>query len=190
MKTTMLILIALLGLSTAAQAQPPEFAQRNRIKYLAAELAEAAHHAHQNAEYCANLSQSTRALEALHELDRQARRFSRKVGDHSRRSYRTEEAYWDLVQTYRYARRFMRHGHTAEVVLQDMRRVGRLLSRMAYVYEGYGRHGYYGSTWRNDHHGSTWQNDSYRGDDYDDGYYGKKSERGAVKTPRRSTPRH
>ena len=67
MKTTMLILITLMGLSTAAQAQPPEFGQRNRIKYLAYELAETAHHARQNAEFCADLRRSTRALEALYD---------------------------------------------------------------------------------------------------------------------------
>ena len=107
MKTTMFILIALLGLSTAAQAEPRAFAQRDQIKHLAHDLAEAAHYVHENAEGYSHHDnyREARALEALHQLDRQARRFNRKVRRNYRRPHRTEHAYRDLMRTYREAQR-------------------------------------------------------------------------------------
>ena len=186
MKTTLLLLIAMLSVAITAQAQPPGFAPRGQIKYLAHELAEAAHYAHQNAEACADFRRSTRVLETLQRLDWQARRLNRKLRRHHRYPYRTEQAYWDLVHTYRRAKRQLRRSHTAEVVRQDMRRVGRLLDRMAYFYDGYGYYGRY-DRYDDDHYR---YNDHYRGGDYDHGYYGKKGKRRSVKPPRKSTPQY
>lgn len=183
MKKTTLILLALMGLTTVVQAWPAEFGSRYRVKYLAYELAEAAHRASVNVEYCDNLSQSTRALAALDNLDRKAQRFNRKVKRNHRRLYRTERAYWDLLRTYRKARRHMRHGHTALVVLEDMDRIGRLLNRLGYLYDGYGYYGDY-RRYDNDHYGD----DHYYGEDYGHGYHGKKSKGRRVKPPRRTTP--
>ena len=196
MKTIMFILIALLGLSTAAQAEPPAFAQRDQIKHLAHELAEAAHYAHENAEGYSHHDnyREARALEALHQLDRQARRFNRKVRRNYRRPHHTEHAYRDLMRTYREAQRKVRQAHTEESILHDMRHMGRLLNRMAYFYDGYGHHGDYGPTRRNDHYRGNDYDDGYygknRGGDYDDRYYGKKRRATRLKTPRRSTARY
>ena len=181
MKTTLLLLITMLGVAATAQAEPPDFAQRSRIKYLAQELAETAHYAHQNAEDCADLRRSTRVLETLQRLDRQARRFNRKVRHHHRRPYRTEQAYWDLVHTYRRAKRQLRRTHRAVSVAQEMRRMGRLLDRIAYFYDGYD---YYGDYDRYDDY------NHHRGGYDDHRYYGKKGKARPVRPPRKSTPQY
>ena len=187
MKTTIVILITLLGLSTTAEAQPHRFAQRDRIKYLAQELSETAHYAHQTIEGRAYYGYGrSRALEALHRLDRQARRFNRIVHRHHRQSHRAKKAYRQLTRSYWQARRALRHSGTLRPVRHDMRRIGRLLDRIAYAYDGYGP--YYGND-------PYYDNDHYRGDDYDHGYHGKKGRNGKkgrhgppLRAPRGSTP--
>lgn len=181
MKTTLLLLIAMLGVATTAQAEPPGLWQRNRIKYLAQELAETAHYASQNAEECHDLRRSTRVLETLHRLDRKARRFNRKVRHHHRHPYRTEQAYWDLVRTYRRAKRQLRRTHMAVSVADEMRRMGRILDRLAYFYDGYGYYGDYGDYDDYNHH---------RGGYDDHRYYGKKGKARPVRPPRKSTAQY
>ncbi len=198
MKTTIVILIALLGLATKAEAQPPDFGQRNRIRYLTHELVETIHYACRTVEERAYRygRRSSRSLDALQRLDRKARRFNRALRHHGRTSRKAERAYWKLVDEYRDTRRVLRHSHVGWSVAHDMRRIGRLLDRIAYAYQDgytYGKRGHYRDYYH--YRGDIDDDDGYygnkRGDDDDDGYYGRKNRKDDNRRgPRGSTPQY
>ena len=156
MKTTILIAAAFLGLAATAQARHPDLGQSDRMKELAHELEEAAHHVHETAEEYAHHYGESRALKALHRLDRQARHFHREVERYYQNPHHTEKDYRKLVRAFHKARRAMRHLHTYEHVYDDFYRVEVLLGDLAYYYE------------RNHH---------YRENDYEHGYQGPRHNR-------------
>ena len=153
MKTTILIVAAFLALAATAQARPPDLGQPDRMKDLAHELQEAAHHVHETAEEYAHHYGESRVLKALHNLDRQARHFHRQVERYYQDPHHTEKDYRKLKRAYRKARRAIAHLHTYEHVYDDFHRVEVLLGELAYYYGG---------------------NDHDRGHDYEQGYHGRK----------------
>ncbi len=156
MKTTILIVAAFLGLAATAQARHTDLGQPDRMKDLAHQLQEAVHHAHETAEEYAHHYGESRALKALHRLDRRARHFHRQVERYYQNPHHTEKDYRKLVRDFRKARRAMQRLHTYEHVYDDFHRVEVLIGDLAYYYRG---------------------NDHYRENDYEHGYYGRKHNR-------------
>ena len=136
MKTTILIAAAIMGLTATAHARQPDIRQPDRIKYLAYELKEAAHHVRETAEEYAHNYGESHALKALHRLDRQARHFHRQVERYYQDPYHTEKDYRKFGRAYRRVRRSMQHLHTYEHVYDDFNRVEELLNEMTHYYSG------------------------------------------------------
>jgi hypothetical protein len=157
MKTTILIIAVALALAVGP-AQAADFAEPDRIQYLAHDLEEAARHVHESAEAYAHHGgrRERRALGTLHRLDRQARHFHRQVERYRRSPRHTEKDYRRLVRAYYEAQQAMRGLHTFEHVYRDFHRVEALIDELAYYYEGRGH---------------------YRGHDGGHGYDGRSNDR-------------
>lgn len=147
----------------AAPARAADFGEPDRIQYLAHDLEEAAHHAHESAEAYAHHGgrRERRALGALHRLDRQARHFHKQVERYHGSPRHTEQDYCGLVRAYHEAQRAMRGLHIFEHVYRDFHRVEVLVDELAYYYEGRGhyrgRDGGYGN------HGQSYDRPCNRG---------------------------
>ncbi len=147
-------LITLIGLMTpamAAWAEHPRYDQMARVKSLAHQLEEAAHHVHKSAERSAHHgTRSERAaLRSLHRLAERTRHFHRQVERYYQKPYHTEADFRRLVGTFNPARSEIRYLHAFDHVRKDFHRVEDSMDWLVDYYGGYGssHHGGY-----DDHH--------------------------------------
>lgn len=134
--------IALLGAlvaTTAAWASHPSPGQMARVRALAHELEDAAHHVHAAAERSAHhySRAESDALKKLHRLDDRARHFHREVERYYRDPYHTERDFERLIDAFYEARYAMHYLHAFDHVREDFYQVERLVNRLADYYGGY-----------------------------------------------------
>lgn len=135
--------IALLGAlmaTPAVWANHPTTREMERVKVLAHELEDAAHHVHVAAERSAHHSSRAEsyALGRLHTLDLRARQFHREVERRYRAPYHTEAEFVRLFQAFNDARYALRYLHAVHHVRGDFERVERLVYGLTDYYDGDG----------------------------------------------------